>query len=87
MAKMDRHEFTWGDFWILPLHQRRMNGDRDEVRPLLGLLGVARKGDRPMDKDQRDAVWLLADRAALALGRSSTSAACVPLPGGFAAAD
>jgi len=62
-----RHEFTWGRFWILPLHQRRGNGDRDEVRPLLGLLGVARKLDRPMDKDQREAVWLLADRAALAL--------------------
>jgi hypothetical protein len=62
-----RHEFTWGSFWILPLHQRRMNGDRDEMRPLLGLLGVARKGNRPMDKDQRDAVWLLADRATLAL--------------------
>jgi hypothetical protein len=62
-----RHEFTWGGFWILPLHQRRMNGDRDEVRPLLGLLGVARKGSRQMDRDQRDAVWLLADRAALAL--------------------
>jgi hypothetical protein len=53
-----RHEFTWGGFWILPLHK---------VRPLLGLLGVARKFDRPMDKDQREAVWLLADRAALAL--------------------
>ncbi len=62
-----RQEFIWGDFWILPLHQRRVNGDRDEIRPLLGLLGVARKGNRPMDKDQRDAVWLLADRAAFAL--------------------
>jgi hypothetical protein len=62
-----RHEFTWGGFWILPLHQRRGNGDRDEIRPLLGLLGVARKFERPMDKDQREAVWLLADRAALAL--------------------
>jgi hypothetical protein len=62
-----RHEYTWGEFWILPLHQGRGNGDRDEIRPLLGLLGVARKFDRPMDKDQREAVWLLADRAALAL--------------------
>jgi hypothetical protein len=62
-----RHEFTWGGFWILPLHQRKGNGDRDEVRPLLGLLGIARKVDQPMDRDQRDAVWLLADRAALAL--------------------
>ena len=66
-GESDRHEFTWGGFWILPLHQRRGNGDRDEVRPLLGLLGVARKVDQPMDKDQHDAVWLLADRAALAL--------------------
>jgi hypothetical protein len=62
-----RHEFTWGGFWILPLHQRRGTGDRDEACPLLGLLGIARRLDQPMDKDQRDAVWLLADRAALAL--------------------
>ncbi len=62
-----RHEFIWGDFWILPLHQRKLNGDRDELPPLLGLLGIARKVDRRMDKDQRDAVWLMADRAALAL--------------------
>lgn len=62
-----RHEYLWGDFWILPLHQRKMNGDRDELPPLLGLLGIARKAEKPMDRDQRDAVWLLADRAALAL--------------------
>lgn len=62
-----RHEYAWGEFWILPLHQRKMNGDRDELPPLLGLLGIARKADKPMDRDQRDAVWLLADRAALAL--------------------
>jgi len=62
-----RHEFIWGDFWVLPLHQRKIGGDRDEVMPLLGLLGIARKTDRPMDGDQRDAVWLLADRVALAL--------------------
>lgn len=62
-----RHEFVWGDFWILPLHQRKVNGDRDEIPPLLGLLGIARKTDRPLDGDQRDALWLLADRVALAL--------------------
>ena len=62
-----RHEFTWGDFWILPLHQRKTNGDRDEIPPLLGLLGVARKANQPLDKDQRNSLWLLADRAALAL--------------------
>lgn len=62
-----RHEFIWGDFWILPLHQRKTNGDRDETPQLLGLLGIARKADQPMDREQRDAIWLLADRAALAL--------------------
>ncbi|HVF25596.1 MAG TPA: histidine kinase N-terminal 7TM domain-containing protein [Anaerolineales bacterium] len=62
-----RREFVWGDFWILPLHQRRTNGDRDEMPLLLGLLGIARKAHHLLDKDQRDAVWLLADRAALAL--------------------
>ena len=62
-----RHEFIWGDFWVLPLHQRKVNGDRDEAPPLLGILGIARKSDLPMDGDQRDALWLLADRVALAL--------------------
>jgi len=62
-----RHEYTWGNFWILPLHKQTENGDRDEIPPLLGLLGIARKADRPMDRDQRDALWLLADRAVLAL--------------------
>jgi len=61
------HEFIWGDFWVLPLHQRRSNGDRDEVTPLLGLLGIARKAESPMDHDQRDSLWLLANRIAFAL--------------------
>lgn len=62
-----RQEFTWGDFRVLPLHQRKTNGDRDEVPPLLGLLGIARKADQPIDGDQRDALWLLANRVAFAL--------------------
>ena len=66
-GKNGKHEFIWGDFWVLPLHQRKFNGDRDEIPPLLGLLGIARKSDRPMDGDQRDALWMLADRVALAL--------------------
>jgi len=66
----ERHEFVWGDFWILPLRQRRRSDmDRDEIPPLLGLLGVARQPEQPLeiDGDQRDALWLLADRAAFAL--------------------
>ena len=66
----ERHEFVWGDFWILPLRQRRQNDmDRDEIPTLLGLLGVARQPDQSLeiDSDQRDALWLLANRAAFAL--------------------
>ncbi|HSQ40599.1 MAG TPA: hypothetical protein VLM78_10620 [Anaerolineales bacterium] len=63
-----RREFIWGDFWILPIHQRKRGDmDPDEVPPLLGLLGVARRSDQPLDVEQRDALWLLNERAALAL--------------------
>jgi hypothetical protein len=64
-----RREFQWGNFWVLPLHQRKhTNMDLDEVPPLLGLLGVAKNDKQQiMEYDQREALWLLADRAALAL--------------------
>ncbi|MBN8581681.1 MAG: hypothetical protein J0L96_13495 [Anaerolineae bacterium] len=63
-----RHEFQWGNFWVLPLYSRRRpEMDRDELPPLLGLLGVAWDGNKEMESDQREALWLLADRAALAL--------------------
>ncbi len=63
----ERHEFQWGSFLVLPLHQRRPEMDQDETPPLLGLLGVSRPEKNPMETDQRNALWLLADRAALAL--------------------
>ncbi|MCP4139408.1 MAG: hypothetical protein GY755_03805 [Chloroflexi bacterium] len=62
-----RQEFTWGDFWILPLRERKGEFDRDEIRPLLGILGVAHQSFEKIDDDQREALWLLADRATLAL--------------------
>lgn len=64
-----RNEFQWGNFWVLPLHRRRNSDmDMDELPPLLGLLGVARRDDKvTMERDQREALWLLADRAAIAL--------------------
>jgi hypothetical protein len=64
-----RREFQWGSFWVLPLHQRkRADMDRDDLPPLLGLLGVARRNNQQaMEHDQRESLWLLADRAALAL--------------------
>lgn len=64
-----RHEFHWGNYWVLPLYaRRRPEMDRDELPPLLGLLGVARSdGKTAMEHDQRESLWLLAERAALAL--------------------
>jgi hypothetical protein len=64
-----RHEFLWGNYWVLPLYTRkRPEMDRDELPPLLGLLGVAKNGKHnSMEQEQREALWLLADRAALAL--------------------
>jgi hypothetical protein len=64
-----RREFQWGNFWILPLYpRRRADMDQDELPPLLGLLGVARRDEKKgIERDQREALWLLADRAALAL--------------------
>ncbi|MDP2776196.1 MAG: hypothetical protein Q8O48_01010, partial [Anaerolineales bacterium] len=63
-----RREFQWGNFWVLPLHHRKQQEmDRDELPPLLGLLGVAKGDNQIMENDQREALWLLADRAAIAL--------------------
>jgi hypothetical protein len=63
-----RREFVWDRFWVLPLHRRKRGDmDTDQVPPFLGVLGVAKRDSQPMDPDQRVALWLLADRAALAL--------------------
>ena len=61
-------EFLWDNTWILPLRARRSEDlDLDQIPALLGLLGVARPHSQPLESDQRQALWLLADRAALAL--------------------
>lgn len=63
-----RHEFQWGNYWVLPLYSRRRpEMDRDELPPLLGLLGVARNDQKDTNGIWRKSLWLLADRAALAL--------------------
>jgi hypothetical protein len=62
--------FTWGKFWVLPLHAQR-------GKQLIGLLGVARppKG-RTSTEEQEAALRTLGERAALALDnqRSQTEA-------------
>lgn len=63
-----RKEFLWNDTWILPLLARRSSDmDLDQTPPLLGLLGVVHPHSKMLEPDQRQALWLLADRAALAL--------------------
>ncbi|MCZ2126344.1 MAG: hypothetical protein LC099_01045 [Anaerolineales bacterium] len=64
-----RREFQWGDYWALPLYARRTaEMDEDETPPLIGLLGAAKgKGREALEGDQREALWRLAERAALAL--------------------
>ncbi len=63
----ERREFVWGEFLLLPLRKRKKDMDRDAVPPLLGILGVAQVDHSKMEYDQRDSLWLLAERAALAL--------------------
>ncbi|PWH15220.1 MAG: hypothetical protein DDG60_06260 [Anaerolineae bacterium] len=64
-----KNEFLWNDHWILPLHAHRSLGmNPDQPPPVIGLLGVARNpGQQTLETDQRNALWLLAERAALAL--------------------
>lgn len=62
-----QQEFVWGDFLILPLRKSRVALDQDEVPLLLGILGVAKKKQQQLDQDQHEALFLLAERAALAL--------------------
>jgi hypothetical protein len=63
-----RHEYRWNDTWILPLRQRRnAELDLNEAPPLLGLLGVSRTPGKAIETDQLNSLWLLAERAALAL--------------------
>ena len=58
-------EYVWGDYWLFPLHQP---AETVEGAPaLLGLLGVVRRPEQTILKDQRQALWLLLHRASVAL--------------------
>jgi hypothetical protein len=60
-------EFIWDGYWILPLRQKSSDVDLDQTPPLLGILGFARQPDQMLESEQRQALWLLANRATLAL--------------------
>jgi truncated hemoglobin YjbI len=62
---MKKKLFTWGDYWIVPLSPpESLNGDSSH---LLGVLGVARHSNEPLDEEQYHALLNLAERAAMAL--------------------
>jgi hypothetical protein len=54
--------FTWGDYWLIPLYPQE--GNREN---LLGLLGAYQEGRQEIDPDYKEALIILAKRAALAL--------------------
>jgi hypothetical protein len=54
--------FIWRNFWLVPLYEQREQDGR-----LLGLMGVVRTSEQPLDEEQRDPMALLSHRAALAL--------------------
>jgi hypothetical protein len=60
-------EFIWDGYWVLPLRQKPGEEDLDQTPPLLGILGVARISEHVIESEQRQALWLLANRATLAL--------------------
>ncbi|MFH1907765.1 MAG: histidine kinase N-terminal 7TM domain-containing protein [Chloroflexota bacterium] len=60
-----QEEYTWGDYWLFPLHQAP---ETDEGQPrLLGLLGVARQPNQELADEQRQSLLLFIQRAAQAL--------------------
>ncbi len=54
--------FQWGDYWLVPLYAQR-----NEHEEMVGLMGAMRRPEQQIDEEQRDALSILAQRAALAL--------------------
>jgi hypothetical protein len=59
--------FTWDDYWVIPLFQRR---ERGEV--LLGLLGAIKNQKDALSYEQQEALISLANRATIALEDRAT---------------
>jgi hypothetical protein len=60
-----QEEYIWDGYLIFPLHQRPETMDGQPV--LLGILGIARKPDLELVREQRQALVLLCQRAVQAL--------------------
>lgn len=54
--------FVWGDFWLAPLYSQR-----EEVADLLGLIAILHGGEEEIEAEDRAALEILINRAALAL--------------------
>jgi hypothetical protein len=54
--------FIWNNSWLVPLHSHRISDGA-----LLGILAIAQKTDNVIAEDQKEAVFFLAERAAIAL--------------------
>ncbi len=54
--------FEWGEFWLFPLYSESTNEGN-----LLGLIGVRRVSNEPLDAEQAQALNILSKRAALIL--------------------
>jgi hypothetical protein len=62
LNSMNEDLFGWGEYWLVPLYQQR-----EITGELLGLLGVVRQPEQPLDEEQGEALSILTRRAALAL--------------------
>jgi len=62
---LDGEEYTWGDYWLFPLHQPP--GTVEGAPILLGILGVVHKPDQVLVDDQRQSLAVLLRRASVAL--------------------
>jgi hypothetical protein len=58
-------EYTWGDYWLFPLHQPPETMEGSPI--LLGLLGVVHQPEQVILHEQRQALSLLLKRALVAL--------------------
>jgi hypothetical protein len=54
--------FSWDVYWVIPMFERQ-NGDK----ALLGMLGMVRKPETPLDSEQRGSLVALVTRATIAL--------------------
>jgi hypothetical protein len=59
--------FRWGDDLLFPLYEQNSGSDFTEPRNLLGFLGVTGQEVYELDLEQKQAIKLLTDRAAMAI--------------------